>query len=76
MPLENPIIEAANGEAYHYDDSIRSLEDSCFAGDLDFDNLRRHLPLVHDLVREAIYIYTWCTESYFSLYSVRGNEYE
>ena len=51
LALENLIIKAANGEAY---DSIRSLEDSCFAGDLDFDILRRHLPLVHDLVREAI----------------------
>ena len=52
MALENLIVKAANGESY--DDSIRSLVDSCFAGDLDFDILRRHLPLVHDLVREAI----------------------
>jgi hypothetical protein len=52
LALENLIVKAANGESY--DDSIRYLEDSCFAGDLDFDILKRHIPLVHDLVREAV----------------------
>ena len=52
LALENLIVKAANGESY--DDSIRSFEDPCFARDLNFDILRRHLPLVHNLVREAI----------------------
>lgn len=48
LALENLIIKAAN------DDALKSVEDSCFAGDLTFDTLRRHLPLVHDLVKEAV----------------------
>ena len=52
LALENLIIKAANGEGY--DDALRSVEESCFAEDLNFDSLRRHLPFVCDLVKEAI----------------------
>ena len=51
LALENLIITAANGESY--DDALQSVEDSCYAGDLDFSMLRRHLPLVYDVVKEA-----------------------
>ena len=52
LALENLIVKAANGEGY--DDALQSVEESCFAGDIHFDSLRRHLSLVCDLVKEAI----------------------
>lgn len=49
LALENLIIKAANGEGY--DNALRSVVESCFAGDVTFDSLRRHLC---DQVKEAI----------------------
>ena len=37
LALENLIIKAANGESY--DNALQSVEDSCYASDLDFSML-------------------------------------
>ena len=51
LALEGVIIKSANNETY--EDELKLLEDSCYADDLDFKALRRHLPLVCDVVKEA-----------------------
>ena len=51
LALEGVIIKSANNE--NYKDELKLLEDSCYADDLDFKALRRHLPLVCDVVKEA-----------------------
>ena len=51
MRLESLLVKAANGEDYNT--VIESLRDSCFADDLDFSTLRRHLPLLVDVVKQS-----------------------
>ena len=51
LGLESFLIKAANGE--NYDDVLRTVEDSCYAPDLDFTKLRRHLPLLVDVAKEG-----------------------
>ena len=36
-----------------YDDVLRTVEDSCYAPDLDFTKLRRLLPLLVDVAKEG-----------------------
>ena len=52
LALESLIIKAANGEGF--EDMLKSVENSCYADDLGFRTLSRHLPLVQDLVKEAV----------------------
>ena len=49
LALEALIIKAANGESY--DSELQSVQDSCYAGDLDCTTLKRHLPLLVDVVK-------------------------
>ena len=51
LALESLIVKAANGEDYEH--TVKSLEESCYSGDLDFPVLRRHLPLLFDAVRKS-----------------------
>ena len=53
LAMEELILKAANSE--EFSDSLKSVEDSMlYATDLDFNALRRHLPLLHDVVKEAL----------------------
>ena len=49
--LESLLIKAANGE--NYGDIVRTVEISCYASDLDFTLLKRHLPLLADVVKQG-----------------------
>ena len=51
MALESLLVKAANGEDSNTE--IESLQDSCFADDLDFTALRRHLPFLVDGVKQS-----------------------
>jgi hypothetical protein len=44
-------MKSANNESC--EDELKFLEDSCYADDLDFDILKRHLHLVCDVIKEA-----------------------
>ena len=52
MALKTLIIKAANGERY---DSVvvQLLERSCYADDIDFSVLARHLPLLPDVIKSS-----------------------
>jgi len=41
--------QAGNGE--NYDNELQSVEDSCYANDVNFSALKRQLPLLVDVVK-------------------------
>ncbi len=45
-------MKAANGKAY--DDSLQSLKSSCYKDDIYFEELQKLLPLLADLVHQAL----------------------
>lgn len=49
LALETLIIKAANGQGY--ESMIQSLEHSCYAEDIDFTVLSRHLPFLPDVIK-------------------------
>ena len=51
LALESVIVKAANDEDYV--DTVKSLKESCYSGDMDFPVMRRHLPLLYDAVRKS-----------------------
>ena len=51
LALESVIVKAANDE--DYEDTVKSLKESCYSGDMDFPVMRRHLPLLYDAVRKS-----------------------
>ena len=48
LALESLLIKAGNGE--NYDDELQSVEDSCYANDVNFSALKRQLPLLVKLL--------------------------
>ena len=51
LRLETILIKAANGE--NYDDVLRCLDDSCYSPDLDFNALKKQLPLLVDVAKKG-----------------------
>jgi len=49
LALESLLIKAGNGE--NYDNELQSVEDSCYANDVNFSALKRQLPLLVDVVK-------------------------
>jgi len=49
LALESLLIKAGNGE--NYDNELQSVEDSCYANDINFSALKRQLPLLVDVVK-------------------------
>ena len=45
------LLKAANGE--NYDDEFQSLEDTCYAPDLEFSDLKKQLPLLVDVAKKG-----------------------
>ena len=51
LRLETILMKAENGE--NYDDVLRCLEDSCYSPDLDFNALKKKLPLLVDVAKKG-----------------------
>ena len=50
IALEKTMLNAANGSEFH--NEITLLEDTCFKNDIQWDDLKRHLPLLPDIIKQ------------------------
>ncbi len=50
--MEQTLLKAANKK--YFNEELKILEKSCFSADLDFSNLRRQLPLLHDIIKQGL----------------------
>lgn len=50
--IENLLITAANGKIS--EENLKSIKSSCYKDDINFDQLQRQLPLLVDVVRQAL----------------------
>ncbi len=50
--MEQTLLKAANKN--NFNEELKILEKSCFSADLDFSNLRRQLPLLHDIIKQGL----------------------
>ncbi len=52
LSMEQTLLKAANKN--NFNEELKILEKSCFSADLDFSNLRRQLPLLHDIIKQGL----------------------
>uniref|UniRef100_A0A1X7U7M4 Uncharacterized protein n=1 Tax=Amphimedon queenslandica TaxID=400682 RepID=A0A1X7U7M4_AMPQE len=52
LSLENILLKAANGDSYQED--FESAKLSCFKDHINFSNLEKQLPLLADMVKQAL----------------------
>ncbi len=50
--MEQTLLKAANKN--NFNEELKILEKSRFSADLDFSNLRRQLPLLHDIIKQGL----------------------
>ena len=52
LTIESLLIKSANGECHT--DELRTMKESVFKGDLNFDSLERHLGVLVDAIHQAL----------------------
>ena len=52
LTLESILLKAANGDDYRED--LKKAKQSCYKEDINFDNLRKQLPLLPDMIKQAL----------------------
>ncbi len=50
--MEQTLLKPVNKN--NFNEELKILEKSCFSADLDFSNLRRQLPLLHDIIKQGL----------------------
>ena len=51
LAMEQLLLKAANGDGYEIE--LGLLAESCYRNDIDWSDLKRHLPLLQDVVKKA-----------------------
>ena len=51
MALESLLLKAANGQCF--EEQLQTVRESCYSGDFNFDDLKRHLLLLVDIIKQG-----------------------
>ncbi len=52
LALENLLMNASNGK--YFDTEFDVVKESCYSSDCDFDALQKQLPLLSNMIRQAL----------------------
>ena len=51
LALESLLLKAANGQCF--EEQLQTVRESCYSGDFNFDDLKRHLLLLVDIIKQG-----------------------